>query len=45
MNSYLEGKEISSSELKSSIRKLTISNQIVPIICGSGFKNKGVGFT
>lgn len=44
MNSYLEGKEISSNELKLSIRKLTISNQIVPIICGSGFKNKGVEF-
>lgn len=44
MNKYLEGQEISSSELKLAIRKLTISNQIVPIICGSGFKNKGVEF-
>ena len=33
-----------SCELKLAIRKLTISNQIVPIICGSGFKNKGVEF-
>lgn len=44
MESYLEGKEISVTEVKSVIRKLTIANQIVPIICGSGFKNKGVEF-
>lgn len=44
MESYLEGKEVSVTEVKSVIRKLTIANQIVPIICGSGFKNKGVEF-
>lgn len=44
MTSYLEGKEVSREEVKASIRKLTIANQIVPVICGSGFKNKGVEF-
>lgn len=44
LSHYLEGKEISLSEIKASIRKLTIANKIVPIICGSGFKNKGVEF-
>lgn len=44
LNSYLEGKEVSSELLKAVIRKTTIANQIVPVICGSGFKNKGVEF-
>ena len=44
MIQYLEGKDIHSSEVKASIRKLTIANEIVPVICGSGFKNKGVEF-
>lgn len=44
LNSYLEGKEVGSELVKSVIRKATISNQIVPVICGSGFKNKGVEF-
>lgn len=44
MNGYLNGSEFSIHEIKQSIRRLTITNQIVPIICGSGFKNKGVEF-
>lgn len=44
MDSYLEGKDIDLSIVKAAIRKLTIANQVVPIICGSGFKNKGVEF-
>lgn len=44
MTNYLEGKEVSREEVRASIRKLTIANQIVPVICGSGFKNKGVEF-
>lgn len=44
MENYLEGKEITLNVVKTAIRKLTIANQIVPIICGSGFKNKGVEF-
>ena len=39
---YLEGKEPSETALKALIRKGTVSNQFVPILCGSAFKNKGV---
>ncbi len=44
MSKYLEGKEISIEEVQSSIRRLTIANEIVPVLCGSGFKNKGIEF-
>ena len=39
---YLEGKMPSEAELKALIRKGTINNVFVPILCGSAFKNKGV---
>jgi elongation factor G len=39
---YLEGKEPREAELKALIRKGTVTNQFVPILCGSAFKNKGV---
>ncbi|MBM3544764.1 MAG: elongation factor G [Alphaproteobacteria bacterium] len=39
---YLEGKEIGLDQLKALIRKGTVTNQFVPILCGSAFKNKGV---
>ena len=39
---YLEGKMPSEAELKALIRKGTINNMFVPILCGSAFKNKGV---
>ncbi|MGI5912488.1 MAG: elongation factor G [Syntrophomonadaceae bacterium] len=42
LEKYLEGQEISSSEIISLLRKLTIANHIVPVLCGSSFKNKGV---
>ncbi len=42
MDKYLEGKEISDEEIKASIRKRTIANEVVPVYCGSAFKNKGV---
>jgi elongation factor G len=42
MNKYLEGEEISADELRAALRKATIACQIVPVICGSSFKNKGV---
>ncbi len=42
MEKYLEGKEISSEEIKKAIRKGTISLQIFPVLCGAAFKNKGV---
>lgn len=42
MEKYLEGEEIGAQEIIASIRQLTISNQVVPVLCGSSFKNKGV---
>ena len=39
---YLEGEEISVDELKRALRKATIANQLVPVLCGSALKNKGV---
>jgi elongation factor G len=39
---YLEGEEISEEEIKSALRKGTINGSIVPMLCGSAFKNKGV---
>jgi elongation factor G len=42
LNKYLEGEEISIDEIKKALRKRTIKNEIVPVLCGSAFKNKGV---
>jgi elongation factor G len=42
LEKYLEGKEISEAELVAAIRKATIDVKIVPVLCGSAFKNKGV---
>ncbi|HEU0260154.1 MAG TPA: elongation factor G [Burkholderiales bacterium] len=42
MNKYLESGELSVEEIKKGIRIRTINNEIVPMLCGSAFKNKGV---
>ena len=42
MEQYLENGELSLSELKEGLRIRTLANEIVPAICGSAFKNKGV---
>jgi elongation factor G len=42
MNKYLESNELSAEEVKKGIRLRTINNEIVPMLCGSAFKNKGV---
>jgi len=42
MEAYLEGSEPSPDKLREMIRKGTISNIFVPVLCGSAFKNKGV---
>ena len=42
LEKYLEGKEISDDEIKAVLRKATIELKIIPVICGSAFKNKGV---
>ncbi len=42
MERYLEGEEISSEELMAAVRQATINDKLVPMFCGSAFKNKGV---
>ena len=42
MMKYLEGEEITEAEIKAALRKGTIGNKIVPVVCGSSYKNKGV---
>ena len=42
MERYLEGEELSSEELMATIREATINKKLVPMLCGSAFKNKGV---
>src|ERR1700680_811656 len=39
---YLEGHDLSEDDIKRGLRKRTIANEIVPMLCGSAFKNKGV---
>jgi len=42
MNKYLESGELSAEEIKKGLRLRTIANEIVPMLCGTAFKNKGV---
>jgi elongation factor G len=42
MNKYLETGDLSEEEIKQGIRIRTLANEIVPMVCGSAFKNKGV---
>ena len=42
MNKYLEGRALTEEEIKVGLRKRTLSSEIVPVLCGSAFKNKGV---
>ncbi len=42
MEKYLEDGELSVEEIKAGIRQRTLANEIVPALCGSAFKNKGV---
>ncbi|MBX6363994.1 MAG: elongation factor G [Gemmatimonadetes bacterium] len=42
LEKYLGGEEITEAELRRAIRKATIAGAIVPVLCGSAFKNKGV---
>ena len=39
---YLEGEELSKEEIKGAIRTMTIAGKMIPVICGSSYKNKGV---
>ena len=42
MEKYLEEGELSIEELKAGLRKATIANEIIPVVCGTSYKNKGV---
>ncbi|PNK61299.1 elongation factor G [Psychrobacter sp. FDAARGOS_221] len=42
MNKYLEGEELTEEEIHAAIRQRTIANEIIPMYCGTAFKNKGV---
>ena len=42
MNKYLEGEEITTDEIKKCIRKACIANDMVPVVCGTSYRNKGV---
>ena len=44
MAAYLEGDTLSLEELRKTLRKAVIANKIVPVLCGSALKNKGVQF-
>ena len=42
MEKYLEGQELTIDEIKAAIRKGTIANKFVPVLCGTSYRNKGV---
>jgi len=39
---YVDGKEISSEQIKAAVRRLTLTNRIVPVFCGTALRNKGI---
>ena len=44
LEKYLNEEEVSEDEIKAAIRKGTLARELVPALCGSGFKNKGVQY-
>lgn len=42
MDKYLEGETITDEEIKAALRKGVLANKLVPVLCGSSYKNKGV---
>ena len=42
MEKYFEGEELTEKEIKKTIRKATIANEFVPVLCGTAYRNKGV---
>ncbi|MBQ3920694.1 MAG: elongation factor G, partial [Firmicutes bacterium] len=42
MDKYLEGEPLGEDEIRAAIRRLTIANKMVPVLCGSAYRNKGV---
>ena len=39
---YLEGRDMDEAQVRSAVRTATLSHQVIPVLCGSAFKNKGV---
>ncbi|MDF9496724.1 elongation factor G, partial [Bacillus cereus] len=42
MLKFLDGEPLTLDEMKGAIRKATIANEMIPVMCGSAYKNKGV---
>ena len=42
MEKYIEGQKITPEEIKAGIRKGTVTNKLVPVLCGAAFRNKGI---
>ncbi|MGE5197298.1 MAG: GTP-binding protein, partial [Deltaproteobacteria bacterium] len=42
LDKYLHNKEITQLDIKNTIRKAVIANKLIPVLCGSSFKNKGI---
>ena len=42
LEKYLDGQDLTTEEIKRTIRKSTIANTMVPVVCGTSYKNKGV---
>ncbi|MCH8268292.1 MAG: elongation factor G [Acidobacteria bacterium] len=42
LEKYVHGQQLTEQELKASLRRSTIGNKLVPVVCGAAFKNKGV---
>jgi len=42
LEKYLEGEELTDAEIKGAIRKLVLTGEVYPVLCGTAFKNKGV---
>ena len=42
LSAYLDGKSLTTAEIKAALRRVTIANKSIPVLCGSALKNKGV---
>lgn len=42
MSAYVEGKELTAAEIKAALRRSTLSTRLVPVLCGSALKDKGI---
>jgi elongation factor G len=42
MQAYVEGNQLTNSDLRAALRRATLSNKLVPVLCGSALRNKGI---